>query len=580
MKLNLKIYNNHSFKLWNRNIVLILYFFLVFSFKAKADNNSNDQKHLMEQLLKSSEALAFQNADSALRIARELYFLSLDNEEMDLSLKSMIKIAEISWKKDDYKTAMEFAEKSRYLAEELGMQKEYGQSLMTIGCIYIGLRNYDLSLDYLFKSLSIFEEIGEKKDYGITLSHIGRTCFDQRNYSKALQYFTKSYNIALETKDSLSLASGLNNIALIYVSNREYTKAITYLKKALVINKNLNNKNWIGINYFNLAINYQRIQNYDGALDYFNKALDVFIRDKRQVLINQCYIFLGDYYLEIKQSNKAFEFASKSFNYATLIKDSLSLYYASDLLSKLYLMQKDTIKAFKYVVIKNQVKDSLDIGEKNLQMSNLELQYEFRKHEQEYILNNQRKDFIGIIIIISLTLLSIIIFLFFSKQKIRTKNLQLLSEQLSVDLEIKEKELTNSVLVSMKKREILTEISNRLFKIEKETPKDELKSEITKIAKEIQKSIDKKLSEEFDFRFQELHSSFHINLMEKFPNLTSNEQRLCAFLSLNMSTKEILELTGQSINTIEKSRFRLRKKLGINNSQVNLSSFLSQFKKS
>jgi len=48
------------------------------------------------------------------------------------------------------------------------------------------------------------------------------------------------------------------------------------------------------------------------------------------------------------------------------------------------------------------------------------------------------------------------------------------------------------------------------------------------------------------------------------------------FLRLNMSTKKISELTGQSLNALETTRYRLLKKLGISNSQINLITFLSQ----
>jgi DNA-binding CsgD family transcriptional regulator len=62
----------------------------------------------------------------------------------------------------------------------------------------------------------------------------------------------------------------------------------------------------------------------------------------------------------------------------------------------------------------------------------------------------------------------------------------------------------------------------------------------------------------------------------KYPDLTQSELKLCAFLRLNMSTKEISELTGQRILTIDHARYRLRKKLGISNSEINLVTFLSQ----
>ncbi len=67
-----------------------------------------------------------------------------------------------------------------------------------------------------------------------------------------------------------------------------------------------------------------------------------------------------------------------------------------------------------------------------------------------------------------------------------------------------------------------------------------------------------------------------INLIQRFPDLSPNEQRLCAFLKLNLATKEISSMTGQSPRAIEMARFRLRKKLGISTQDVNLITFISQ----
>lgn len=128
----------------------------------------------------------------------------------------------------------------------------------------------------------------------------------------------------------------------------------------------------------------------------------------------------------------------------------------------------------------------------------------------------------------------------------------------------------------MKKNEILSAISEKLIIIKNSAVKDETKDAINKISKEIQKTAEKEIWEEFELRFKQLHSDFYDQLLHQFPGLMPNEQRLCAFLRLNMSTKDISELTGQRISSLETARYRLRKKLGITNSQTNLITFLSQ----
>ena len=76
---------------------------------------------------------------------------------------------------------------------------------------------------------------------------------------------------------------------------------------------------------------------------------------------------------------------------------------------------------------------------------------------------------------------------------------------------------------------------------------------------------------------KKLHSHLPYNktLNEKYPNLSQNEIRLCAFAKLNMTTKEIAAITYQSINSITVARYRLRKKLGLQQDE-NLHSFISE----
>lgn len=68
---------------------------------------------------------------------------------------------------------------------------------------------------------------------------------------------------------------------------------------------------------------------------------------------------------------------------------------------------------------------------------------------------------------------------------------------------------------------------------------------------------------EFDKLIIETDKDFYDKLLKEYPNLTKNEIRLCAFLRMNLSTKEISAITQQSSHSIVVARSRLRKKLGI-----------------
>lgn len=71
------------------------------------------------------------------------------------------------------------------------------------------------------------------------------------------------------------------------------------------------------------------------------------------------------------------------------------------------------------------------------------------------------------------------------------------------------------------------------------------------------------VTEDFRTAFDRVHPSFFRTLESECPQLTKNDHRLCAFLMLGMSTKEIAALTFREVRSIESSRLRLRKKLNL-----------------
>jgi len=223
------------------------------------------------------------------------------------------------------------------------------------------------------------------------------------------------------------------------------------------------------------------------------------------------------------------------------------------------------------------MKDSLNLEESLTQLSKLELQYEFHKKEQEERIKQQQKDYLYLITIISLIFIFVTITIVsLTHQKVKAKNALFEKKQLENKIEFKNKELAINVMSLIKKNEMLSGISDQLILLKSKAVKNETKETIQIIARKLKKSSESEIWEEFELRFKQVHGEFYSMLLENFPNLSQGEQRLCAFLRLNMSTKEISDLTGQSISALEMARFRLRKKLGISSTDVNLVKFLSQ----
>ena len=539
----------------------------------KLADNSQERT---EVLLKLSDELKNNDPDKALDYAQQAYVLAIETNSEEDRMQAMLHLAEIYCSLSDFIAAMDYAQKAEILAHETGHKKEQAEALQLKGLVYSDLGDYEKSSEFYYQSLKISEQNGDKEGTGKALRRIASVYFDQQNYDKALEYYFRALNIAKEINDREAIASGLNDIAAVYGNKEQYDEVVRYLEEAVAININLGNMRAAGVNYTNLGIINQRMQNYDEALNYFQKALDIFKELNHSLLIANCQIILSAFYLETGQPDLSIEYARQAYN--TGMKHGLKkvIYDAAGMLSNAFLQKEDSLNANKYLIRQYQMKDSLEIEKSATQLSKLEIRYAFEKEKQAQIIEQQRKDFILIIIIITLVLGLGIIILFLARQKIKAKNAELEKLNLENELEFKNKELALKVMSLLKKNEMLSEISRKLLSVKNEAVKEETKDAITRIHKDLQKSTDDEIWEEFELRFRQVHSEFYNKLMERFPDLTPSEQRLCAFLRLNMSTKEISELTGQSLNALETARYRLRKKLGISNSQINLITFLSQ----
>ena len=162
-----------------------------------------------------------------------------------------------------------------------------------------------------------------------------------------------------------------------------------------------------------------------------------------------------------------------------------------------------------------------------------------------------------------------------ANEELFRRNYELEKQNLEKELEIKNKELTTNVMYLIRKNELIKQIAEELT-ANSQAFKKENQELIRRIVRDLDKAQQSDIWDEFEIRFQQVHNAFYEKLMQINPELSLNERRLCAFLRLNMTTKEVASITGQSVRSIEVARTRLRKKLNLTNSDTSLSDFLSR----
>lgn len=133
---------------------------------------------------------------------------------------------------------------------------------------------------------------------------------------------------------------------------------------------------------------------------------------------------------------------------------------------------------------------------------------------------------------------------------------------LEQDIEHHQKQLTMQTVNMVQNNEFLQSVLSDLKTILPLTA-SEGKSVINSLEFRINDKSNDHIWKEFEFCFERVYQNFYKNLNEKISDLSVREQRLCAFLKMNMSTKEIAAITFQTPNSIDVAKHRLRKKINI-----------------
>jgi tetratricopeptide (TPR) repeat protein len=490
-----------------------------------------------------------------------------------------------------------------------------------LGFVYDLMEQPLIALDYYERALVIARELGNKKEIATNLANMGKIQTIQGFYEEALANMEEALAIDRAIGDESVIATDLNTIARIYEAWGMFDKAAEYLQQALEINQKLGQEDKVAIRLSGLGLVYKAWGKYPEALDYFQQALaiDKKLKNTDKVALRQ--VNIGSTYLEMGMVDKAIVFLKLGLEF---FEDKRMISYAASTLNDLgrgYLLKKEYLqaesaflqaieyshpghlnrftmtslqqlaqlyrmtakhdKAFQYLNDYHLLKDSLFNAQSQKKLLEFQARYELDNRQQENeILKREQEiaDRRQTIIILSSSLAILFLGTVLLALMIRMKtsqNRRLKTEKenqaLRIELEQRSRELTYNAMCIVKKNETLARM---IEAVDNAIVSHKDHQQLKNIINNVQREEHDKSWDEFELRFIQTHQGFYDTLQERFPDLTPNERKLCAFLRLNMSTKEIAAITHQSVNSINVARTRLRKKLGIDSSDENLVGFL------
>jgi tetratricopeptide (TPR) repeat protein len=420
-----------------------------------------------------------------------------------------------------------------------------------IGELYLEIEDNEAAKENFDRAFSLFEEQNDQYNLAVCMLNLARL---NDNRQEAIKGYLDAIRILTAMNSWPNIASAYNSIADLFIADGDWNNADQYLTQALNIIEN-NNSTFAG---------------------------------PSSIYSTKIFSNVAKLALERKDEKRALSFAKRSLTLSTSNLYKESILENSKLLIQIYEQTGQPDSALVHYKTALKYAEEIQKEDNIKKITQLRMQYEFDAMLQQKKLDDIKREsslrqremlYIGILVVVIFTVLLLILLYRNQKTKadraiLKKENLELERNKLNQALTYKNKELATNMMYLLEKNEFITTIARKLSEAKDAFNKSN-QDVVQRIINELKQNSSKGIWEEFEMRFKEVHSDFYAALTEKFPDLTPNEIRICAFLRLNMSTKEISAITHQSVKSIDMARFRLRKKMDIDKDE-NLIVFLTQ----
>jgi DNA-binding CsgD family transcriptional regulator len=146
-------------------------------------------------------------------------------------------------------------------------------------------------------------------------------------------------------------------------------------------------------------------------------------------------------------------------------------------------------------------------------------------------------------------------------------------ENLHLEMKLKEHELVQRSLQNASLNQTSRNMLDKLIAFQYRMPRKKDQDEFRQVISEIGFSVKSDGTGDFDSLFRQMHHEFYDKLLEVCPQLSKSELQVCALLRLNLSSKDIAQIISLNPASIDVTRSRIRKKLGLE-TNVNLTNYL------
>ncbi len=449
------------------------------------------------------------------------------------------------------------------------------KTMYDMGVLYLREDKYDLALKYLLQATAYQAEKGDDFRLAHSLNVIGNIFYEKDSLQKAAGYYHQSAALARKITNKSIELNAYNNLSAVFCKQPfMFDSTAFYVKKGLVLAQELRDTtNLLSLNH-NLGIAYLTFGDAKRAIKHLMVAHEFVPSVNRPIIHARLLISTGKAYTILGNLEEARNLLNKAADISQQIHSLSSRADAFLQLSHLDSVQGNYFEALHHYQLSTMLRDSIYNRQAANRFAELTFMQESTQKALEFELLERKEKYTRIALIfviitsILLGLAASLLVLYMQKRKITSEQQMIIhreeSEKKQAMLETHQNELTNKAISLIKAEDLIKDLRKDISGIIRHAghgSPQELKGLLTKIKREEKNN---ELWDDFASRFNELHDNFITKLLSKYPTLSPSEIRMCDMLRMQLTTKEIAELTRRSDRTIEYTRTNIRKKMKLN----------------
>ncbi|MCH7407679.1 LuxR C-terminal-related transcriptional regulator [Belliella aquatica] len=456
----------------------------------------------------------------------------------------------------------------------------YPQFLLVEGMKYQRAANYVKSIEVIIEAAKILESQNNQAKLAIAYNNLAINYEKLQLIDLQLEYLLKAQEINSLLEIPYHLAINYNNLGVFFKNQNDLEKAVYYYELSYDNLKKVKSTFLLAQNMTNRANIHEKMGEYEIAEQLFLECERLCEENQIHYGLMASAINLGNLYRIKKRYIESEVQLNRALELSRVLKTKKE---EGAVLQRLFWLERDRgeyAKALDFQTRYHALNDSIINEKVKIEANELRDMYEMEKKENAIIiLSNQKlyQQYVIALMALGLFVLLIILILWNNKRKLAEKELQkeaLQRSHMKTLLQNKDREFKGLAGQFLDIKAQLDEATIKISSIMNTDAQDHHK--FKKIDEILNKKPFESIKNNLDTQISSQNTEFFNRLLNKFPDLSPAELNLCAYLRLNMSTKDIAELLNRSVRTIETTRANIRRKMTLE-SQDNLVSFLMGF---